>query len=144
MKKPVEQRRKRRLQVTRDALVALGPDFVRLGQILDVSMDGLAFRCFDGQEPSRGAAELDIFLAGRAFYMRRVPFKPVSDFEMADEARSGSATPRRCSVHFGQLTPNQTSMLNYFIDNYTTGEAKLNHLSEAPRQNQTHREAGQQ
>jgi hypothetical protein len=123
MKKPVEQRKNSRLQVTRDALVGLGPDFVRLGQVIDVSMDGLAFRCFGSQEPSKGASELDIFLAGRAFYMRSIPFKTVWDFEMADEVWSGSVTVRRYGVRFGQLTSNQTSLLNYFIENYTTGEA---------------------
>lgn len=123
MKKPVEQRRNSRLQVTRDAFVAFGPHYVRLGQIVDVSMGGLAFRCLDGQEPSRGSSELDIFLAGTAFYMHKLPFKTISDLEVADELWSGAATIRRYGVQFGQLTSNQISQLEYFIRNYTRGEA---------------------
>ena len=55
MKKAVEQRKNGRLQVSRDAFVALGPDDVRVGQIIDISMDGLAFRCFGSQEPSKNS-----------------------------------------------------------------------------------------
>lgn len=123
MKKRVERRKNRRLQVTRDAFVALGPYYLRVGQIIDVSMDGLAFRCFGAQEPSNRSFELDIFLAGTAFYLHKVPFKTISDLEVADEAWSRSIKIRRYGVQLGQLTSNQTSQLEYFIQNYTIGEA---------------------
>jgi len=74
-KEMVEQRQHKRFQVPKGTFVGLGPHDTKVGQIIDVSMGGLAFRYVGSEEPSNG--ELDIFLNERDFYLGRVPFRTV-------------------------------------------------------------------
>ncbi|MBW1860096.1 MAG: hypothetical protein JRI70_08495 [Deltaproteobacteria bacterium] len=83
-----------------------------MGQIIDVSMGGLAFRYVGTEEPSNG--ELSIFLAERDFYVGQIPFRTVSDFEIAGKTSSTSVTLRRSGVQFGKLTDHQTSQMEHF------------------------------
>lgn len=120
-KKSVERRKRKRSQVPKDAFVALGPHYVKLGQMMDVSTHGLAFCYMASEEPSDGSFELDIFLAGSPFYLSYVPFKAVSDSKISNNP-SGSLTTRRCSVQFGELTPHHRSQLDYFIRTYNIAD----------------------
>lgn len=120
-KKLKEYRKHKRFQVPRSAFVGFGPYDAKVGQIIDVSMGGLAYRYVGRKEPSDG--ELDIFLSERDFYVGKIPFKTVSDFEMATQAPSCSVTMRRTGVKFKKLTHHQASQLEYFIQNHTLGEA---------------------
>jgi len=119
-KEIVEQRRYKRFQVPKGTFVGLGPHDTKVGQIIDVSMGGLAFRYVGDAEPSNG--ELDIFLSERDFYVGRIPFKTVSDFEITGRIGS-SISMRRSGVQFRKLTRGQTSQLEHFIQNHTLGEA---------------------
>jgi hypothetical protein len=116
-----EQRQYKRFQVPKGAFVGLGPYDTKVGQIIDMSMGGLAFRYVGMEEPLHG--ELDIFLSERDFYLGRIPFKTVSDFEMVSTAPSSPVSMRRTGVQFKKLTHFQISRLQYLIQNYTLGEA---------------------
>jgi hypothetical protein len=120
-KETVEQRRHKRFQVPKGAFVGLGPHDTKVGQIVDLSMGGLAFRYVGDAEPSNG--ELDIFLSERDFYVGRIPFKTVSDFEVTGRAGVSSIAMRRSGVQFRKLNRNQTSQLEHFIQKHTLGEA---------------------
>jgi hypothetical protein len=76
----VERRRHKRFQVPEGAQVSLRLPKTRMGQIIDISMGGLAYRYVD------------------------------------------DGFTRRSSVKFGQLTNEQISSLEYFIENHTSGE----------------------
>jgi hypothetical protein len=119
MNEIIERRKSLRLQVTQDALVALTPHYFRVGQIVDASMGGLAYRCIAGQEPLNGSFELDIFLAGRAFYLHKVPVATIWDIKIDSDASLSSISVRQGGVQFGELTPIQISQLEYFLGNYT-------------------------
>jgi hypothetical protein len=116
----VEHRRYKRFQVPKSAFVGFGPYDAKVGQIIDVSMGGLAFRYVGTEEPSNG--ELNIFLGERDFYIDRIPFKTISDFEIGNQRSSSSVALRRSGVKFEKLTQQQTSQLEYFIRNLTLGE----------------------
>ena len=116
-----EQRKDKRFQVPKDAFAALGPDYIKVGQIINISMGGLAFRYLGSEEPSN-ASELDIFLARRAFYLYKLPFETVWDF-VTDEKPFSSINMKLCGLQFGQLTQSQISELQYFIQDYAVGEA---------------------
>ena len=126
MKNSAERRRSWRLQVTRDAFVALRPDYVTLGQILNIGMGGLAFRCIRDEEPSNGSSELDIFLPGRAFYLYKVPFVIIWGFKTGHDATSHSPTMWQGGIQFGELKPHQQSQIEHFIEKCTTSEVQLN------------------
>jgi hypothetical protein len=120
-KQQVEQRVNKRFQVPRDAFAALRPDYIEVGQIINISKGGLEFRYLSSTGPSN-ASELDIFLAGRTFYLYKVPFETVWDF-VPNEIAFSSMNMRVCGLQFGDLTPHQMSQLEYFIQDYAIGEA---------------------
>jgi hypothetical protein len=120
-KEMVEKRQHKRFQVPKGTFVGLGPHDTKVGQIIDVGMGGLAFRYVGSEEPSNG--ELDVFLNERDFYLGRVPFRTVSDFEITSRRDSSPTAMRRSGVQFRKMKPNQISQLEYFIQNHTLGEA---------------------
>ena len=122
-KDPVERRKHARFRVPKDACVALRSDYLRFAQIERVSMDGLEFCYVADDGPVSEPFELDIFLAGGAFYLYKVPFKTLSDCETGNDTPFPGLPVRRCGVQFGELTPNQKNMLEYFIHNHTIREA---------------------
>lgn len=124
----VERRKHERFSAEDGALAVLRrswPHPTTLGQIIDISMGGLAFRCIADEERSDWSSELSIMLTDSSFYLPRLPIEPVSDFETA-KMPSGCVKPGRCSVQFKELTDKQGSQLKYFIRNHTTGEAWVN------------------
>ena len=118
----VERRKHLRFRVPKDACIALRSDYLRLGQIVRISMDGLEFRYAADMGPLSEPGELDIFLAGTAFYLCRVPFAAISDCETVDDPTFPSLPTRRCGVQFKGLTPNQKNMLKYLIQEHTIRE----------------------
>ena len=119
MKKIFNQRRYARFRVPKDAFAALGPDYIKVGQIINISMGGLAFRYLASKGPSN-ASELDIFLAGRVFYLYKLPFETVRDF-VTNEMPFSSIYMKVCGLQFGDLTDKQKSDLRYFIQTHTIG-----------------------
>jgi hypothetical protein len=122
--RPVERRKHRRFQAQDGALVALRLHVSKLvGQIVDISKGGLAFRYIDIGDRPRGSFQLDILLEKSGFLLEKVPAKTISDSEMPEESPYSSTTTRRQGVQFGELTNNQKSQLEYFIRNHTVGQA---------------------
>ncbi|MBW2567554.1 MAG: PilZ domain-containing protein [Deltaproteobacteria bacterium] len=118
--KLVERRKHNRFSVSKGAFVALRPHYGKIGQVVNISMGGLAFTYMaDEERPS--SFELDIFLAGGSFYLQEVPFGTISDFHN-DGMPLSSVKMRRMGVQFGDLSPHQVSQLEYFIQNHTEGE----------------------
>lgn len=120
----IERRKHKRFQAQDGALAVLKPswpDSTRLGQIIDISRGGLAFRCIAGEARSNRSSELSIIFADHGFHLDKLTIKTISDFETA-KMPFASMTPRRRSVQFEELTHKQVSQLGYFIRNHTTGE----------------------
>jgi len=120
----LERRKHKRFKVQNGAFAVLGappwPHSTKVGQIIDMSMGGLAFSYIAEQEPSNGSFELGIFLADNSFHLRKIAFETISDLE-TNGVPCSSITMRRSGVQFGELTPNQISQLKYFIRNHTIG-----------------------
>ena len=121
-KELAEQREYKRFRVPKNAFAALGPDYIKVGQIINISMGGLAFRYLGSEEPSN-ASELDIFLARRAFYLYKLPFETVRDF-VTNEMPFSSINMKVCGLQFGGLTDEQKSDLRYFIQTHAIGRAR--------------------
>jgi hypothetical protein len=117
-----EQRRHKRFQVGRGVFVGFGPHANKVGQVVDVSMGGLAYR-YVGCEESNDASHLDIFASDKDFYLGAVPFKTVSDFQVVDRIPASPMSMRRCGVRFGKLSRKQNAQLEYFVQNHALGEA---------------------
>jgi hypothetical protein len=100
IKMPDERRLQKRFKAAEGAFAALVDQESRLGQIKDISSDGLSFRYIDSHEKLENASELKIILGNRGLYLDKVPFKIISDFK------------------------GQRDRLERFIKHHTVGEAE--------------------
>ena len=122
-KEMVERRKHKRFKVQKGVFAAFRPPSTTIGQIIDISRRGLAFRYIDGEEPSNESSELDILIADNTFHVDKVPFETISDFEIGNEFPFSSMTLKRRGVQFGEMTHSQISQLDYFMQHYTIAEA---------------------
>jgi hypothetical protein len=120
--KHVERRKYTRFRTRNGALIELRSQRGKLGEIIDISKGGLAFRYIDIGDRPKGSFELDIFLKETGFRLEKVPAKTISDFRTTKYFPFSSTKTRRQGVQFGELTQKQISQLEHFIRNYTAGE----------------------
>jgi hypothetical protein len=131
-KEIVERREHKRFWAQGGAFAILRPHFYKLGQIMDVGRGGLAFRYTTSMEQPYEPFELDISLdifspeyhtsgANVNFSLSGLPIKIISDVEIA-RIPFGSIAQRRCGVQFGELTHDQKSKIDYFIQKYMGGK----------------------
>ncbi len=117
-----DRRIHKRFEVKEGAFSSLRGPVSKLGQIMDISRGGLAFRYIDTGVYPDSSFELDISSTNNGFHMTEVSCKAVSDSAIANEFHSSSITMRRLGVQFAELTHNQTSQLEHFIQTHTVGE----------------------
>ena len=125
MKWRIERRKHRRFRAETGAVAVFRrpwPDSSKLGQIIDISMDGLAFRYTADRERLHGSYQLEIVWGDCSVRCENIPFKDISDLNTRNEAPLDSVELRRGRVQFGELGPDQISKLEYFIQNHTIGE----------------------
>jgi hypothetical protein len=113
----VDQRQYNRFRVPKRVFVALRSHDVKVGQVIDMSVDGLAFSYIPREELSSGPFELQVFFADNV-YVYRVPFKTIWDKE-AEQLPSSTVRVRRCGVQFGEMAPHHISQLECFVENHT-------------------------
>jgi hypothetical protein len=123
-----ERRKHKRFRPPKSSFVWLAPDYSAVGQILNVSIGGLGIRYVGDEFPNE--AQLDIFSVEYDFHARQMPFKTVfssviygktllrSDNGVHPRARE----MRRSGLQFGELTDEQMSRVEYFVQNCTVGE----------------------
>ncbi len=120
---PVERRQHKRIQIKgRADAVLFGSTSTKGIQIVDISIDGLAFRYVNGQKPSSGFYEVDILWDHVDFNLMRLKLRTISDFQIPNGFLLGVIPVRRCGTQFVELTKDQISQLEYFIQNHQTGE----------------------
>jgi hypothetical protein len=117
----VERRKYKRFRVPIGVFLSFGPDDSRLGEIIDISMSGLAYRYLATEEQPNRARRLDIFLTDDDSYVDDVSFETVWDFRTC-EIPFTPVTMRRSGVQFGELTHSQIARLEHLIDNHALRE----------------------
>lgn len=110
-----------RFRVQEGAFAAPTSDARKLWQIIDISRGGLAFRYVDRGDVFEESSELEIITRDTLFSLENIPFRSISDSEIADEAFLNYPL-RRHGVEFGTLGFTQKSQLENFIENHTEGE----------------------
>jgi hypothetical protein len=120
-RQPVERRKHKRFQVENGSYVVCETSDTGAGRLIDISLDGLTFDYSAIQEPSMGATELEIYVTYGGFRLYGIPCKPIWDL-ITYEVPTTSLHIRQCGMQFGQLTPQQASQLEYFMQNHTLGE----------------------
>lgn len=124
MEESAERRKHRRFRVQGGNLAALSPRFCVVGQIVDISSSGLAFRYVASNARSYECAKLKILKTYGSFSCDRIPFKTIWDSSTPKNFSLGSLPLRHCGVQFGKLGDDQKIDLKYFIENYTTDQVE--------------------
>ena len=115
----VEKRKHNRLKTEKETYVALMNDSVKVGQIINISKDGIAFSYIANGPGITGWHKMSIFLSGDHFYLKDLRFKAISDFLIENDVQFSTVFMKQCGGQFGQLTPAQITQLEYFIANHT-------------------------
>ena len=118
-----ERRQQKRFKAQEGAFAALVDQESRLGQIKDISLQGLSFRYIDNHEKLKKASELKIIINNQGLYLDKLPFKIIFDFEIESEFSFSRVNMRQVGLKFGDLTPVQRNRLDQFLKNHTIGEA---------------------
>jgi hypothetical protein len=120
----VDRRQQKRFKLKPGAVVLLvqdWPESTIVGNILDISSDGIAVQIVGDEDLPESTCELGVASANPHFFLGKVPAKAVSDFAMA-KIPFGALVPRRLGMKFGPLTDDQTSNLESYIrDNAVAG-----------------------
>ena len=99
-------------------LIDIGkPSFVELGPIVDISMGGLAIQYVENKNRTVESDELAIALPSDGIKVEPIPFRIISDVEVA--TMPGGKTIRNRCVEFGKLSDYQSYQLKTFIQNHT-------------------------
>ena len=93
-----------------------------VGEIVDISMGGLAFLYIANGDQIHTSGHLEIFAAHNGFHLSEVPFTTISDFALPNEFPTSLIIMMRCGVEFVELTETQVSQLGYFIKHHTVSE----------------------
>ena len=136
-KRTVERRRSKRYRAVEGAYAAISPKSHKLGQIIDISMGGLAFKYIDTNnsdtnnsdtnkedKKNHGKSEESIFLSSMGFYVGDLPFKTISDNEVTDIPSFSSMKVRQRHVQFTDLSFKQLFDLDYYLRNNVTDQTE--------------------
>lgn len=115
----MDAREDRRFWFQDYAYVVLKPSSTKMCQVVDISRRGLSFRYRDTGQEETESTEMDIFLAGEDFYLDKVPFETISEYDIDIELSDQALTMKQCSVEFGELTREQMERLDILIEKYT-------------------------
>jgi hypothetical protein len=114
----IERRRSDRFKIMDGAFAAIKSDDYIVGPIQNISKDGLTFRYLGKSGQIQTLIEADIFFSGMGFYIENLKLKCISDFRIDKKASNSSLSIRQCGMQFRELTNNQTSQINNFIQEF--------------------------
>jgi hypothetical protein len=116
---PVTSEQTKVMSMSKDALATTKNKYIRMGQIINISKGGLAFRYTDGGGKSIESSELDILFTQDGFYLDRLPFKTVWTSNAVGIPSVSLLQTSQRGVQFMEMTSHQISQLDYFLHNYT-------------------------
>ena len=93
-----------------------------VGQLVDISKGGLSFQFLALDEKPKTFTDLGI-LASMDLAMERIPFRTVSIEEVNNHIPMSVTRMLRYSLEFKDLSPDQQDKIDFFIKNYTYGNA---------------------
>ena len=115
-KKEAERRKHKRFRIRSSAFAVIGSPSTQNCFVIDISVSGISFRYFEGTKELKTleddeAGKMDIYTASQDFYIDKIPFETIYDFEIDSEMPLSSITLRRRGVKFGKLTRKKMTQL---------------------------------
>ncbi|MCG6881534.1 MAG: PilZ domain-containing protein, partial [Deltaproteobacteria bacterium] len=93
----------------------LDSDIRAIGEVLNMSRGGLAFKYMAEFSSAAKHSKLNVFALGGKFFLRDVPVKTVSDTEMPIEIDFSSIRMRRMGLEFENMREDQKAALRELI-----------------------------
>ncbi len=115
MKEIMGRRKHKRFMVQTGVNVARKDIYYKLGQLINISKDGIAFLYIANGEQVDDRFNIDLFSGTDVFYLRDMPLKTISDFSHDNEPPFIHGKIRRCGGQFDKLPQSQKIQLDYFI-----------------------------
>ncbi len=113
----IERRKHKRYNAKEGAYAAISPHSQKLGQIIDISMGGLAFKYIDNSEKPEDRQEQSIFLSSLGYYVGELPFETIEDYEITNYPSFSSMKLRKRRVKFTELSFKQLFDLDHYLKN---------------------------
>lgn len=104
------------------ALAIIKSNPLKMGEITEISRNGLAFSYVENEAELTDFSELDIVFAEKDFHLSRLPFIPVEDTSLLDDGPFNALSMKRMTVRFEDLTKRQKRQIDHVLSHYTTGE----------------------
>ncbi|MGD8834890.1 MAG: hypothetical protein PVJ19_08125 [Desulfobacteraceae bacterium] len=95
---------------------------LKMGEIIEISRNGLSFNYIENEAKLADNRELDIVFAEKDFHLSRLPFVPVDDTALSDDEPFNILSMKRMAVQFEELTTQQKRKIEHLLNHYTTGE----------------------
>ena len=118
---PVERRKSKRVNVRAGVYACTVPEFLRVGAIVDISMEGLSFKYIKGDKrfrPIDEVATIEIFDEAGRFHLQGIQFKPSYTAPYGKPDSLVSSFMRRLGGRFENLSPDQGKHLRHFITEF--------------------------
>ncbi|MFZ5572980.1 MAG: PilZ domain-containing protein [Thermodesulfobacteriota bacterium] len=118
-----DRRKHHRFKVPADAFAIIKYPRFKVGQIMDLSMGGLALCYLDHRLTPGSVRGLDMLLADNGFYLSDIEATLMWDEPCYLFSREEPAPMRQCGMKFEKLTPRQQAKLTIFFPQHADGFA---------------------
>lgn len=112
-----------RFQPRKSTFVALRPEFVRLGKVVDISSSGLRFQYLisEDNQVEKGRVALDMFIGSDGYYLPDIPCETVYERKMEQRgADTMGLEQRQCGIRFRSLNREQADKLQMFLQHHAS------------------------
>ena len=110
-----EQRKYIRFLTRQKTFAALRSGFDKVGRVLDISINGLAFTYTLEEIIGAEYFQVDIFQSENGFYLSNIPCRIVYDIPIVNSKFNSLIRPKRCGLCFGRLSEKQHNNLSGFL-----------------------------
>ena len=118
----IDRRRYKRFLADDNTYAALGRDYLKVGKVHNISINGLSFEYLNNKlDSSEGVLQLSLFVTNNGFHQSGIQCKVIYDYPIRYENSNafGNIQKNRCGVCFLSLTQALKERLNIFIQQYT-------------------------
>jgi hypothetical protein len=125
-----ERRKYTRFLAEEDGFAALGANFTKVGKLKDISIGGLAFEYIGWTENCvQDSSIVAIFHSHNDFHLPNLACRLIYNLAISAENDNSQFirqyTIHRCAMQFVDITAKQRKQLEFFINHYTCGTARL-------------------